>query len=123
MREVEALLGMPDARNSSGSALINTIAAWAIDHPGQPIDNALVFAGHLRRLREAVFAERREQLARLSRDVFRLVREEGAGLDAQQKSAAENLVDQLRQRFGYEPSSAADAAQALLRDRFADVLR
>jgi hypothetical protein len=103
--------------------LINTVAAWAIDHPGEPIDNTKVFAAHLKRLRDAVFAERRVAIGRLCRDVVHLLREEGAGLDEPRRKAAENVVIELERRFGYEPTSTADAALALVRLRFADVLR
>jgi len=122
MQEVEALLGVPDKSEQLRRSLINTVAAWAIDHAGGPIDNTKVFAGHLKRLRDAVFAERRVAIARLCRDVVRLLREDGNGLDEQQRKAAEQVVAELGRRFGYEPSSAADAALALVRLRYADAL-
>ena len=122
MREVEALLGSPDRAEQLRHSLISTIAAWAIDHPGQTVDNEKVFAGHLKRLREAVFAERRGAVARLCRDVVLLVREEKTSLNDQQKAAARAVIVELEKRFGYEESSAADAALALVRERFADLL-
>jgi predicted Ser/Thr protein kinase len=122
MREVEALLGSPDRSEQLRHSLISAIAAWAIDHPGQSVDHPKVFAGHLKRLREAVFAERRGGVAKLCRDVVVLVREEGAGLTEQQTAAARAVVSELEKRFGYDESSAADAALALVRERFADLL-
>ena len=122
MNEVEALLGSPDKPEDTRNGLINTIAAWAIDHPDQPIDHAKVFAPQLRRLREAVFAERRSAVAKLCRDMLLLLRENGSGLDAARKAAARRAVDQLKARFGYEDSSASDAAVALVRERLAALL-
>jgi serine protein kinase len=122
MSEVEALLGSPDKPQDLRHGLINTIAAWVIDHPDQPVDNAKVFAAHLRRLREAVFGERRTAVARLSRDVMILLREEGAGLDEVRQKAARHAVDRLKSIYGYEDSSAADAAVALVRERFHEFL-
>jgi len=122
MQEVEALLGVPDKSEQLRHSLINTIAAWAIDHSGEPIDNTKVFSGHLKRLRDAVFAERRVAIARLCRDVVRLLREEGHGLDEPRRRAAEQVVDELVARYGYERSSAGDAALALVRLRYADAL-
>jgi predicted Ser/Thr protein kinase len=122
MREVEALLGSPDRPEQLRHSLINTIAAWAIDHPGEPIDNAMVFSGHIKRLRDAVFADRRIAVARLCRDVVLLLREEGASLDAARLEAARRALQELRDRYGYEASSAADAAVALVRERYGDVL-
>src|SRR5690606_40053145 len=50
-------------------ALISNIAAWAIEHPGVRVEQSPVFATLLRRLRDAVFIERRVAVARLVRDV------------------------------------------------------
>jgi predicted Ser/Thr protein kinase len=122
MEEVEALLGAPDEPEELRHSLINAIAAWVIDHPDAPIDHARIFAPQLRRIREAVFAERRTAIARLSRDIVMLLRQEGSGLDEARRTAARRAVDELKKRFGYEESSAADAAAVLVSERFADIL-
>jgi serine protein kinase len=122
MNEVETLLGSPDKPEDVRNGLINMIAAWAIDHPDQSIDHVTVFAPQLRRLREAVFAERRSAVAKLCRDVILLLKENGSGLDAARKAAAQRTVEQLKTRFGYESGSASDAAVALVRERLASLL-
>jgi hypothetical protein len=50
------------------------------------------------------------------------LREEGSGLDAQRRTAAERTLADLKARFGYEDKSAADAAGVLLSERFAALL-
>ncbi len=122
MKEVETLLGSPDKAEDMRHGLINTIAAWAIDHPDQPVDHARVFGPQLRRLREAVFGERRAAVAKLCRDVLLLLKEDGSGLDAARRGAAKRAVEQLKARFGYEDGSASDLAVALVRERFASLL-
>jgi len=122
MIEVEALLGSHDKLEDVRHGLINTIAAWAIDHPDQVVDHTKVFAPQLRRLREAVFGERRSAVAKLCRDVLLLLKEEGTGLDSTRRAAAQRAVDQLKSRFGYEDGSASDAAVALVRERLASLL-
>jgi serine protein kinase len=122
MREVEALLGAPDKPDQLRQSLISMIAAWAIDHPGDRVDNPRVFAPQLRRLRDAVFAERRVLVARLCRDIMILLRDEGAGLDDERRRAARAAVDRLIADYGYEEASVVDAALALVRERFADLL-
>ena len=122
MNEVETLLGSRDKAEDQRHGLINKIAAWAIDHPDQPVDHATVFGPQLRRLREAVFGERRSAVAKLCRDVVLLLKEEGSGLDAARRAAAERAVAQLKTRFGYQDSSASDAAVALVRERLASLL-
>jgi predicted Ser/Thr protein kinase len=122
MKEVEALLGSKDKPEDLRHGLMNAIAAWAIDHPDQPVDHHTVFGPQLRRLREAVFADRRSAVAKLCRDVILLLKEQGAGLDAARRTAAENTVKRLKVSFGYEDSSASDAAVALVRERLASLL-
>lgn len=122
MQEVETLLKSADDTRERRHALISNIAAWAIEHPGVRIEDSPVFATHLRRLRDAVFGERRVAVARLVRDIAILVRGAGTGLDAGQRRAAQRCLDTLCERFGYEPESAADAAGALIRERYAELL-
>ena len=122
MDEVEALLGGPDKGETLRHSLMNRIAAWAIDHPGASVDNAAVFGPELKRLRDAVFAERRVAVAKLCRSVVVLLREEGAGLDDAQRKAARETADAMNQRFGYQDESVIDAAVVLIRERYAELL-
>lgn len=122
MAEVETLLNSPDDPEHLRHSLINTIAAWAIDHPDQPIEHKVVFRDTLRRMQDAVFAQRREAVARLCRDIAILLREGGAGLDETRRKDARAAVERLQREHGYEDSSAADAAAVLVRERFATLL-
>lgn len=122
MGEVEGRLGSPDRPEELRRTLVNQIAAWVIERPDEPIDNARVFASQLKRLRDAVFAEKAPAVARLCRDVMILIRGEGTGLDEARRGEARRVCDVLRTRFGYDDSCAADAAAALMRERFADTL-
>ncbi len=100
---------------------IGAIAAWALDHPGQKVEAATVFPQHLRRMREAIFADRRPAAATLARDVVLLVREDGSGLDAEHRRNAEATIERMG-RFGYCRDCASDAASMLLRKRFNDLV-
>lgn len=122
MEEVETLLGAQDDAEELRHSLIGTIAAWAIDHPGDPVVNSRVFADQIRRMRNAVFEERRTALAKLCRDLVVLLKEEGEGLADAQKRGATVLLDGLVSRFGYNRDSAGDAAASLLRERFRELL-
>ncbi len=121
MREVERLLGSTDA-DTTRQGLISAIAAWAIDHPTQDVDPAAVFPHHLKRLREAVFGERRPAVAARARDIGILVREEGVGLDGERRREAQETLDRLIARFGYCENCASDAAAMLLARRMKEFL-
>lgn len=122
MAEVERLLDVKGEAQESRRQLISTIAAWALDHPGQKLDSTAVFPQHTRRMREAIFAERRPAIARLTRDVVVLARDEGAGLDAEHRRAASGTIDRMIERFGYCRNCTADAASMLVRKRFQDLV-
>lgn len=122
MQEIESRLGAPDRAAELRHSLMNRIAAWAIDHPGQKIDHNQIFGNQLRRLREAVFGERRSAVARLCRDLVLLLRGGRSGLAEPRRHEVEQMLSRLKQQFGYEETSAADAAAALVRERFAEIL-
>ncbi len=122
MREVERLLDVKGDPTDWRRQMISAIAAWALDHPGQKVDAATVFPQHLRRMREAIFADRRPAVASLARDIVVLVREEGVGLDGERRREAEGTVERMIARFGYCRDCAADAASLLVRKRFHDLI-
>jgi predicted Ser/Thr protein kinase len=122
MVEVERLLDVKVEAQEWRRQLISSIAAWALDHPGKRVDPAVVFPQYLKRMREAIFADRRQAVAALARDVVLLVREDGVGLDAERRSEAQGTVDRLIARFSYCRDCASDAASLLVRRRFHDLI-
>ncbi len=122
MTEVEVLLGARGDAAEHRRSLISTIAAWAIDHPGEKIDNAVVFTAQTKRLRDAVFSDRKKQVALLARDVVILVSDRAAGLDKERTDAARATLARLKANFGYCDECARDTASSLLRWRYADLV-
>jgi predicted Ser/Thr protein kinase len=122
MRELERLLDVKGDAQDARKQMISAIAAWAIDHPGQKVEGARVFPQQLKRLREAIFADKRGEVARRARDIVVLVRDEGAGLDMTRKREAREALDVLGGRFGYCDNCATDMASMLLRKRYNDII-
>jgi predicted Ser/Thr protein kinase len=122
MREVERLLETKGDVNDWRKGLISGIAAWAIDHPGQRVEGSIVFPQLMRRMREAIFNDRRPSVALLARDVVILVRDDGTGLDKDRRRHAEAVIDRMIAKFGYCRSCAGDAASMLVRRRFHDLV-
>lgn len=121
MAEVERLLDTKGEALDWRRQLISAIAAWALDHPGAKIDTSVVFPHHLRRMREAIFTDRRAEVAQLAKSIVVLVREEGTGLAADQRREAEGTIERMVARFGYCRECACDAASLLVRKRFNDL--
>ncbi|MBK6516636.1 MAG: serine protein kinase PrkA [Polyangiaceae bacterium] len=129
MREVEGFLGVQAKNDEHRRSLISSIAAWAIDHPGQKVVYAVVFPELVKRLREAVFAERKKPVALLVRDLTRILRERKEAkveksdkdLNEARRRETEAMLDRLK-ALGYDEDSALDAATAVLRHRFAELV-
>ncbi len=122
MAEAERLLDEKGEPSDIRPNLIGAVAAWSLDHPNEKLDVAAVFPHYLRRIREAMFAERRPAVAAIARDVVIVIRDKGAGLDAARTRAAEETIERLITRFSYRRQSAGDMASTLLRRRFHDLV-
>jgi predicted Ser/Thr protein kinase len=122
MSEVEALLGVKGDPTDYRRGLISSIAAWAIDHPDMKVDNTVVFVSQTKKLRDAVFAERRKQIAVLARDVMLVLSEEGGGLHAERKTEARAAADRMKEVYGYCDDCARDTVSALVRWRYAELV-
>lgn len=118
MSDVEKLLNLPDEPEVIRHSWINRIAAWAIDNPGQPIDNHVVFAGVARRLRDAVFEERKAALAALGRNMVVVASGEGSELNAKERQQATEAFTNFCQEWGYIKETAIDSLTVLVRERF-----
>jgi predicted Ser/Thr protein kinase len=121
MRDVEGLLGVEGDAREYRETTISMIAAWAIDHPGKEPNLDEIFPDHAKRLEKAAFAKLRRPFAQMLRSVAILLRENGAGLDPASRRDAEKMVPRILE-LGYDAESAADAAHALVRDRYADIV-
>jgi serine protein kinase len=120
MGEVEALLGVKGDPSDYRRGLISAIAAWAIDHPDMKVDNTLVFGVQNKKLRDAVFAERRKQIALLARDVMLVLSEQTAGITTDRKAEARAAADRLKSLYGYCDACAHDTTSSLVRWRYAE---
>jgi predicted Ser/Thr protein kinase len=127
MREIENLLGVKQKNDEHRRSLISTIAAWAIDHPGEKIVNAVVFPQQMKRLRETFFTDRRKGVALVVRDLVSLLRDQRqqdsgfSDLHEEDRRKARGALERLR-GMGYCDHCALDAASAVLRARFAELV-
>jgi len=139
MREIEGLLGVKDKNEDHRRGLISSIAAWAIDHPGQKIDAKVVFPALIQKIKDAVFLERRKPVALLVKDLVGILRarkeakDKAAsgepqdsrpidhGLAEARRKAALSMLERLV-AMGYDDASALDATSAVLQSRYAELI-
>lgn len=122
MKEVERLLDIKGDPSESRASMLSAIAAWAIDHPGSRVDPGIVFPHYLKRMRDAIFSEKRVLVAQRARDIVLFVREDKQGLDEARKRDARATLDRMVSMFGYCDECAADAASTVLRRRMGDLV-
>jgi predicted Ser/Thr protein kinase len=123
MREVESLLRLDGDAEEQRNGVISMIAAWAIDHPDEQsrAHHDEIFPGYVERLQKAAFEGLRKPFAQLLRNAVGLLRHDGSGLEPNPRKEAEAFLQRLTEQ-GYNAHSAADAASALLRERYADLV-
>ncbi len=119
MTSVEKTLGAGSNVEVFRRGLINAIAGYAIDHPGDKVEYGKVFPRHLERLKEAYFADRRKHLQEIGQDILRLLaKEEGDGLAHDRIELAKAASERLFARYGYNQDSLRDALGELLTRRY-----
>lgn len=120
MKDTERQLGATGSPEEFRRNVISRLAAWAIDHPGDKVPYPMLFPNYIQRLKEVFFQDRRRQVVAYARDVYQLLSEAGAGLDADARRRAEATLAMLKSRYGYCDHCAGDAIGALLKERFLD---
>jgi predicted Ser/Thr protein kinase len=118
MHSIEKTLDVGKDPTTFRRDLISSVAAHAIDHPGQKVDFASVFPRHLARVKEAYFADRKKQLGTIVRDALGVLG--GDTLEDENRRAADTTLATLRSKFGYCDGCARDALGELVKARYAE---
>ncbi len=118
LREVEKLIGMSGSADEVRRNVMSRLAAWALDHPGEKVPYGQIFPQQLAALRDHFFKERRKQIVQATQDLLRLL-SDAASLEADARARAEGTFERLK-TVGYCEHCARDAADALLRERYAE---
>ena len=120
-RRIEDILEVKDAKEFRRN-LISVVAAYSIDHPGEPLDPANIFPRHLDRVKEAYFTERRSLIASMLRDILVLLSDAASPpvLEADNKRAAEAALERFLNDSKYCRNCARACLGELLKARYAD---
>jgi len=121
MVEMERIF-KPEAedRGAFRRALISTIGAWRLDHPGETaVEYGRIFPELYRRMRDHFFEERRRTLRRNKENILKYLSEDERGsLLAKDASAVEDTLRELHDRFGYCEHCSRDAIALLMHRRY-----
>jgi predicted Ser/Thr protein kinase len=116
MKSVEETLGADDGQ-AFRNDLLSGIAAWAIDHPEQDVQNEELFPRYIEQLRQAYFDERRGQVGEIGKAIVAVLEDDDT-LEEELREAAQQALQVLIGVYGYERSSAKVALGALIDARY-----
>ncbi|MDH5671653.1 MAG: serine protein kinase PrkA [Myxococcales bacterium] len=97
--------------------LINSVAAYAIDHPGDSIDHDLIFPRQLEQVRESYFAEHRTQVVAILDDMLALLSDGDKRVSEEGRAAAEAALEHLY-TIGYCKHCARSSLGELREERY-----
>lgn len=118
MESVEGMLGVTRNNDAFRRDLISSVAAHAIDHPGEKVSYPRLFPRYLQQVREATYGSRKKQLSEIARDVLAVLGKETSQLDAERIGRARGTMERLERDMGYAEPSIRDAIGELLRRRY-----
>lgn len=119
MSGVEKTLGVSGRREDHRAEIMSRIGAWSIDHPGQKLDLAQVFAKPFATLREHTFEQAMKAVRKTNADLLVLLTDGADKLaDKESRSRAEATLERLKGR-GYCALCARETAGLLARHRYA----
>ena len=101
-------------------SIIATIGARALDNPNSKPNYEEMFKTYIRKLRDAFYAERREELCNINQNFLRYASHDRSTLDAKEVKQVEGMLERLKAHYGYSLESARDAVAYLLRVKYTD---
>jgi serine protein kinase len=117
MKRIEGKLDIKGDAGEFRNELISRIAAWAIDHPKQKVDVAVVFPEYIRRLKDSYFEESMHKVTQIARFAFATLTGQEKGLNKDEKKTGTDLVKRLTKEYGYCSACLKDGLARLFSKR------
>lgn len=118
MENIEEILDI-DEPEEFRRDLINSVAAHAIDHPGEKVQYADVFPRYVDKVKESYFSRRRKHLAEIVRGMLAILAGNDDAVDVSLRKETHNALERFRNELGYCTHCARDALGELLNERYA----
>ena len=118
MVDVEQKLGASGGAETYRGNLMGNIAAWSIDHPGEPLHYPTIFVRQLTALRQSFYDERLDQVRRVKQNILAVRSGEGNSLSPDELTQVHTTIANLREQFGHTEESAHEVVVHLLQERY-----
>ena len=118
MSEIErSLIGEEDNYEDFRRSVIGTIGARSLDFGDTPAYSE-IFYSYIERLKEAFFAERKDELQNINENFLKYTSDEAGQLDAKETEQVEAMLNRLVTQYGYCKDCARDTVGYLVRHRY-----
>ena len=101
-------------------SIIASIGARSLENPNVAPNYEEMFKTYIRKLRDAFYAERREELCTINQNFLQYASEDRSALDPKELKQVEAMLERLKAHYGYSLESARDAVAYLLRVKYTD---
>jgi len=118
MREVEKTLEITGKAEDFRGGLIGKIGSWSLDHRGEKPVYALIFAEHMKKLKDAYFERHKKTIARGVQGLVGVLTGNEGGFTGDQLEAARKAKQTLLETYGYRDDSARDLVVQMTRHRY-----
>ncbi len=119
MGRVEGLVGISEKPTAFRRSLIQRVAAWAIDHPGQKVDYKAIFGDIFQALRARYHREREQAISQLQTQILRHGTDDWSTVSAADQKKVLAALERLEGR-GYCRQCGKEALVYVLRHPGAD---
>lgn len=118
MAQVEEYLGVKEKPQRFREDLLNQVAAWSVENPGETLDLEVLFAPHIRALSRGYHAKVSAQVVELGQAILAMDTPAFASLPEARRAAAQATLGRLTSRFGYCPKCAPELVAFLMKERY-----
>jgi serine protein kinase len=122
MTEVELKMGATGGPESYRGNLMGNIAAWSLDHPGEPLHYPTIFSAQIDSLRQSFYDDRLDQVKRVQQDILTVRSGEEASLSPEELAQVHTTISNLCEQFGHTEESAHEVVIHLLQERYEGTL-
>ena len=119
MQEIEELVGAADP-DEFRQALISSIAAYSIDHPGEKFRYQDVFPNLFESMKSQFYEERQKTVKKILEQAIDYFDGKKRSLSSSEIKMIEATLENMRDRFGYNEASAREAIAFLRSSRYKD---
>ncbi len=118
MERIEGVLEFDEDIEAFREDLINSIAAYSIDHQDEEVDYQEIFPNIFEAMHEAFYEERQEQVRGIQEDILTYFEGDRQNLSSSQLEQVEMTIENLDTEYDYSEAYIREAVAFLLSNRY-----